>query len=113
MQCCSRCRGGNENGNKRIYVLNKQFLPLIGDSFYENHQFVPRLGLGTSLDDEMGIVRNMEPPDKGYTSEGDSSFRIKGLDLAFDDSEDSLLEVSSTEEFVRIRSGGNLSSQFL
>ncbi|CAK9159621.1 unnamed protein product [Ilex paraguariensis] len=97
---------------------DKQDFPSENGSFYIEHNFVNRRGSGFSLDDELGLIRRTDPPDKGYSSDVDalqSTVRVRRAqqkDGFSDESEGSLKVSYSVEASTRRRSGGNFSSQF-
>ncbi|CAK9144541.1 unnamed protein product, partial [Ilex paraguariensis] len=60
-------------------ALKKQGISSCDSSFYIDHQFSLRIGSGILLDDESGLVRRTEPPDKEYFSDRGS---YKSVDVS-------------------------------
>ncbi|CAK9146548.1 unnamed protein product [Ilex paraguariensis] len=85
--------------------LNEQCLP--SSTFLLEHQFVCKEGSSVCMDDEMGLVCNKEPLDKGFYSDNDTPYNIEaeynGSEDGSDKEEqpDAVKQLSQTGELIK------------
>ncbi|CAK9181117.1 unnamed protein product [Ilex paraguariensis] len=97
---------GNVDGSNEHCGFNKQF-----SSFYLE-RFAGKSGASVSIDDERGLIRHREPPDKGYYSDTGSTMKSKELmgrvvmDSEDSDSDSASVEFSSAEVEMRMETRG-------
>ncbi|CAK9148609.1 unnamed protein product, partial [Ilex paraguariensis] len=71
-----------------VCAVNKQFSSYFSSSFYVDRSYIRREASLFSLDDDRGLVKKKEPPDKGYYSDNESS--IQPVVFSFADVQSSL-----------------------
>ncbi|CAK9153748.1 unnamed protein product [Ilex paraguariensis] len=66
-------------GEVPVCDISKQFPPFVNSFFWVNNEYCARSKCSFSLGDENGLVRNKEPPDKGFCSDQESSMKWENL----------------------------------